>query len=244
MLNNPGAERLGMGGKFAINRGLLTELDNEELAVLASGGGARRSPWRQGNGAGGLPGGIARCDDGSATDYAGTAVGERNSLRVCSTRNTITPNARPTGPLSAAAGYDPEAAAFTLQEKSWRCLPGQGEASWLDGLFASHPPSTERVANNRSLVRQMRAEGFDGGELGTERYRAALARLEADADAYEAYDKAREALRDKRLMTRNRWCSRRLHSSRARRRFAECGELRVAAERYAEGLNHRPGDRV
>ena len=43
-----------------------------------------------------------------------------------------------------AAGYDPRAA-VTLQETFVRLSEGT-QTGWLEGLFASHPPSAERVA--------------------------------------------------------------------------------------------------
>jgi tetratricopeptide (TPR) repeat protein len=65
-------------------------------------------------------------------------------------------------------------------------------------LFASHPPSAERVANNRTLVTDLRAEGFADGEFGADAYQAALRPLRRDLAAYEAYDEARAALADDR----------------------------------------------
>src|SRR5690606_9196281 len=65
----------------------------------------------------------------------------------------------------AAAGYDPTAA-ITLQEKFVRLSEGRGDPGWLAGLFASHPPSTERVERNRETAASLPA----GGEIGRERY--------------------------------------------------------------------------
>lgn len=68
----------------------------------------------------------------------------------------------------AQAGYDP-AAAVSLQEAFVRLSEGR-QSGWLEGLFASHPPSAERVQNNRQLVAQLRSEGFTEGELGEQRF--------------------------------------------------------------------------
>ncbi len=62
--------------------------------------------------------------------------------------------------LMKATGYDPSAA-VTLQETFVR-LSENKKQNWLDGLFASHPPSQERVAKNRETVAALGA----GGELG------------------------------------------------------------------------------
>src|SRR5690606_35824704 len=70
--------------------------------------------------------------------------------------------------LMKAAGYDP-AAAVTLQETFVRLSEGRS-SGWLEGLFASHPPSEERVARNRKTAA---ARGAGGG-LGTERSQAKL----------------------------------------------------------------------
>jgi len=87
-----------------------------------------------------------------------------------------------------AAGYD-TAAAVTLQEKFVALAEGR-EAGWLDGLFASHPPSTERVANNREALAAFPA----GGDLGRARYQERLAYLRARNDAYDQAERARQLL--------------------------------------------------
>ncbi len=83
------------------------------------------------------------------------------------------------------AGYDPREA-VALQETFVR-LAEDGESSWLEGLFASHPPSRERVDNNRRSVAELNNAA---GEIGRERYQRNLARLVRTRPAYEAYDEA------------------------------------------------------
>jgi predicted Zn-dependent protease len=86
------------------------------------------------------------------------------------------------------AGYDPRGA-ITLQEKFVELSEATGRnQSWLEGLFASHPPSPERVATNKATLAEL---GNPGGELGKERYAAHMAPLLA---IKPAYDKADEAL--------------------------------------------------
>jgi predicted Zn-dependent protease len=89
------------------------------------------------------------------------------------------------------AGYDP-AAAISLQETFVRLSEGRNQG-WLEGLFASHPPSQERVDQNRET-----AERLDmGGELGEARFKKKIAHLLETKEAYAAYDKGRKALKDK-----------------------------------------------
>jgi tetratricopeptide (TPR) repeat protein len=70
------------------------------------------------------------------------------------------------------------------------------DASWLEGMFASHPPSQERVNNNRGLVETLREEGFTNGEYGADRYQAAVRQIRQDQQAYADHDAARKALVD------------------------------------------------
>jgi predicted Zn-dependent protease len=86
------------------------------------------------------------------------------------------------------AGYDPIAAVH-LQETFVRLHDGK-EPNWLAGLFATHPPSPERVRNNQKLLAKL---GKPGGDLGKARYQKAIAHLRKTQKAYEHYAKASEA---------------------------------------------------
>ncbi len=189
------------GGKISINRGLLTELESEaELAAVLGHeivhAAAKHSASRMSQGmllqAGVM--GVALATQGS--DYAQLAnmtAGLGAQLVVQKYGRDAEREADFYGTrFMARAGYDPYAA-VTLQETFLRLSEGRRQ-TWVEGLFASHPPSAERVANNRSLVRGLRAEGFTGGEFGADAYQAALRPLRADADAYAAYDGARQLL--------------------------------------------------
>jgi predicted Zn-dependent protease len=87
------------------------------------------------------------------------------------------------------AGYDPQAA-VELQRTFVRLSEGR-ESNWLDGLFASHPPSMERVEANQRTAAELNREG----ELGTERYAAVMQPLLRDQPAYKKYTQGREALK-------------------------------------------------
>ena len=185
------------GGKIAINRGLLAELRNEaelaavlghEIAHAAARHGAKRI--ERGYAAQAVLIGVAVGSSGSR--YAAQAVGGTQILAGL-LNQTYSRNAEREADFygtkfMAKAGYDPYAA-VTLQETFVR-LAGQRQSNWLEGLFASHPPSTERVSNNRQLLKQLRAEGFTGGELNQPAYAAAMTPLTRYADAYEAFDEA------------------------------------------------------
>jgi predicted Zn-dependent protease len=84
------------------------------------------------------------------------------------------------------AGYDLQAA-VSLQELFVRKYSAGTEQDWMTGLFASHPPSQERVDANRRTMKEM---GGPGGDLGTERYQAAMAGLKRAAPAYEKHQQA------------------------------------------------------
>jgi predicted Zn-dependent protease len=91
----------------------------------------------------------------------------------------------------ARAGYDPRAA-IALQETFVRLAKGENPG-WLEGLFASHPPSQERVDANRETAKSLPS----GGELGVERYQRMIAQVKKATPAYAAYDQGRKALAKK-----------------------------------------------
>jgi predicted Zn-dependent protease len=86
------------------------------------------------------------------------------------------------------AGYDPQGA-IQLQETFVELSKARNQ-DWINGLFASHPPSTERVKNNIKTAQGLPA----GGEMGKEIYRQKMAYLKRVQPAYDAYDEARKAV--------------------------------------------------
>lgn len=188
------------GGKIAINRGLLTELHSEaELAAVLGHeivhAAARHSARQMERGMllQGLV--LATAVATSDSDYGMLAVGGANVAGQLLTQK-YSRGAELEADLygmryMSKAGYDPQGA-VTLQETFVRLSEGRNE-SWLNGLFASHPPSTERVETNI----QTAASLPHGGELGDERYARAMAKTEKLIPAYKAYDEGREALGEK-----------------------------------------------
>lgn len=193
------------GGKIAINRGLLYEMDSEAELAAVLGHEVVHSAAR--HGAQSVERGMllqgalvvtAVAASVSDNPYAGAIVGGaqvgaqlinqrygRDAERESDLYGTR---------YMAQAGYDPQGA-VELQESFVRLSEGRAPG-WLDGLFSSHPPSQERVENNRQLAAQLRAEGFTGGENGEQRYRQRTASLMANKPAYDAFDQANTLLRE------------------------------------------------
>jgi predicted Zn-dependent protease len=92
------------------------------------------------------------------------------------------------------AGYDPWGA-VTLQETFVRLSQQEGakKQGWLDGLFASHPPSAERVEKNKATATELGR----GGASGADQYTARMKSLRAVEPAYRKYDEALTAARKK-----------------------------------------------
>jgi beta-barrel assembly-enhancing protease len=132
-----------------------------------------------------------------------------------------------------AAGYDPRAA-VSLQETFVRLSEGR-RANWLEGLFASHPPSAERVARNRGTAQQL----GDGGVLGTERYAARLAPMLKVKPAYDKYDEALAALRKKDPSRARALANEAVRLEPREGRFHQLlGDIAVNEKRHRDALPH------
>ncbi len=185
------------GGKIAINRGLLTELKSEAELAAVLGHEVVHAAAR--HGAKGMERGIL---------LQGALV-----VATIATQNTGYANIAQMGASVGAqlvtqkygrdaeresdyygmrymsrAGYDPQGA-VDLQKTFVKLSEGRSQ-DWLSGLFASHPPSQERVENN---IRDAAALP-KSGEVGRDRYQQKIAHLTKSKPAYDAYDEAQEAL--------------------------------------------------
>ncbi len=187
------------GGKIAVNRGLLTELQSEAELAAVLGHEIVHAAARHGALAmqrGLLLQSVVMATQVAAerTNFGGLTVGAASlGAQLVSQRNSR--GAELESDLygmryMAAAGYDPRAA-ITLQETFVRLSEQNGaDQGRLAALFASHPPSTERVQRNRETAATLPMSG----EIGRERYQAATAALRQRQPAYDAYDKGRAAL--------------------------------------------------
>ncbi len=185
------------GGKVAVNRGLLLELDNEAELAAVLGHEVTHAAARHGAQAmerGMLMQGavLAAAIGASGSDYGGMVVGASQVGAALITTKYGRDAEREADLYGTRwmkkAGYDPMAA-VTLQETFVR-LSNDRRSDWLGGLFASHPPSAERVANNRALVAEIGA----GGMLGREQFVAATSKIRASKGAFDAMDEGRKAL--------------------------------------------------
>ena len=88
----------------------------------------------------------------------------------------------------AKAGYDAQAA-VDLQ-KTFVRLAEDKKPSWLSGLFASHPPSRERVLANRKSVAMLKS----GGQRDRATYQTVIHDLKKAQPAYDKLQKGYELL--------------------------------------------------
>ncbi|MFW2438261.1 MAG: M48 family metalloprotease [Arenicellales bacterium] len=185
------------GGKIALNRGLLTELASEaELAAVLgheiTHAAAKHSAKSMSRGVL-IQGAVLAAVIGTqGTDYAqltqmGAGIGSQMVTQKYG-RDAERESDLYGMKYMAKAGYDPQGA-VDLQKTFVRLSEGKRQ-DWLSGLFASHPPSQERVENNIKIA----AELPEGGKKGIDRFQSKTAHLKRTKPAYEAYDEGRKAL--------------------------------------------------
>ena len=185
------------GGKLALNRGLLTELKSEaELAAVLAheivhaaarhGASAVERGTLLSAGAAVISVLTADKRGGELIDVA--TQGGAMLLNFRFGREHELEADRYGMDYMLRAGYDPKAA-VELQETFVR-LSGDKKPNWLEGMFATHPPSQERVDANRAKAAGMPAGLFRGEDV----YRQKLAFLNKTRPAYAAHDEGRKLL--------------------------------------------------
>lgn len=190
------------GGKIAINRGLLTELEDEAQLASILGheivhAAARHSVQRMQQGmliSAGVAGlGFALSDnEWAGLIMGGAAMGAQLALAQYSQGDELESDHYGIRYMKEA-GYDPQAA-VELQEIFVRLSEGRNP-SFIEGMFATHPPSRKRVRENQELVNKIGA----GGYRGKEAYQKKLSFLRDRQPAYEAHDEARKLAGDDKL---------------------------------------------
>ncbi len=203
VLNNDTPNAWAMpGGKLAINRGLLVQLEDEaqlaavlvhEIVHAAARHGASAKTQQMVVGAGALLAGVAIAN--KKPEYGILAVGAlavgANAWNSKYSRDHELDSDKYGIKYMVKAGYDPQGA-VELQELFVRMFDKQ-EPGWLEGMFASHPPSRDRVAANRAEI----AKYPKAGTRNKEAFQRALGQLKKDKDAYKNYEDAMKAAKSK-----------------------------------------------
>lgn len=189
------------GGKMAINRGLLVHLNDEaQLAAVlgheivhaaARHGAAQQTKGTLVNAGVMLAGVAASSQDSQYGTLALGALGVGANAWMSKYSREHELQADKYGiDYMVKAGYDPMGA-VELQQTFVKFSNGQ-ESGWLEGLFASHPPSQERVEANRRM-----AANHPGGARNKAAFDRAMAQLRKDGKAYDNYQAAIKATNDK-----------------------------------------------
>jgi len=190
-------------GKIAINRGLLVQLESEaQLAAVLSHevvhAAARHGAQRMRDtmlvqaGIAGL--GLTLADnDYRSLIIGGASLGAQLTVAKYGRDHELESDLYGMKYM-AKAGYDLQGA-VDLQTLFVKLSKGQ-KSSWIDGLFASHPPSPERVAENKKHMLSLQNQTA-GKFTGEKEYQTALANLRKQQPAYDLADQASQALHKK-----------------------------------------------
>ncbi|PID61620.1 MAG: peptidase M48 [Gammaproteobacteria bacterium] len=185
------------GGKISINRGLLTELkDESELAAVLGHeivhAAARHGAQGQTRGLGLQLGVITASVIGAREGYGQEAqlVSSVGAQLINSRygRGAELEADRYGMEYMARSGYDPEGA-VDLQRTFVELSEGRSNDAFSK-LFASHPPSEERVRKNIETAAALPHTG----NRGADRYLKNIGTLRKTEKAYELYEQAQAAL--------------------------------------------------
>jgi predicted Zn-dependent protease len=230
------------GGKIAINRGLLTELGSEaELAAVlgheAVHAAARHTAKQISRSQIMQVGVAATAIASSSSDYGNLLAGGASTLAQLSLskygRSAELESDLYGMQYMSKAGYDPMGA-VSLQ-KTFVRLSEDRQSDWLSGLFASHPPSAERVETNIATAATLPA----GGESGRDEYQAAMRKTMSAKPAYEAYDEGRKALAEDKIEEALGLANTALGIFNDEAHFhALRGDARLAADKYSMAITN------
>jgi predicted Zn-dependent protease len=181
-------------GKIAINRGLLLKLENEAQLAAVLGheivhAAARHGAQQQRDnmiaqvGITGLGLGLSN-NDYRDLIIGGAALGAKLTTAKYGRDHELESDEHGMKYM-AKAGYDLQGA-VELQ-KVFVELSKQHKSSWFQGLFASHPPSQERVEAN---IKYAATHPVPNAFTGRKEYQQAIAYLSSKAEAYELADQA------------------------------------------------------
>jgi beta-barrel assembly-enhancing protease len=249
VLNNSVPNAWAMpGGKIAVNRGLLTELKNEsELAAVLGHeivhAAARHGAKAQERGTlmqvgmvaaqvGAVVGGVDADVAGMA--LAGAGVGLQMTQMKYGRDQELQSDFYGMQYMQRA-GYDLNGA-ITLQETFVRLSSGHGEKeNAFEQLFASHPPSPERVAKNKVTAATLGV----GGEVGEQRYQTRIAALTKAKPAYDKFDQAVAALKKKEFSVATSLANEANQLLPDEGRFHELlGEIALSQKHFKEAIPH------
>lgn len=186
------------GGKIAINRGLLMVLEDEaqlasvlghEVVHAAARHGALQMTQQQILGIGVSAVSVIGGDSGLGTTITQGAALGTGAFQAKYGRDHEFDADEHGIKYMVKAGYDPYAA-VELQELFVKMSAGK-QANWLEGLFATHPPSKERAERNRAA-----ASSLPKGTRNKAQYDAAMKQVRKDKGAYELHNQAVKANAD------------------------------------------------
>ncbi len=184
------------GGKIAINRGLLLELNSEaELAAVLAheivhsaarhGAQMMEKSILMGIGILGLEG--LMHDHKYEDVVVGSAAVGAGLITLQYSRQAELEADKYGIKYMSKAGYNPKAAVI-LQETFLR-LEREKDPQWMGGLFSTHPPSQERLEANKVTTAQ-----YPGGFFGWQEYDEAMGELKRTQEAYVDLDNGYIAL--------------------------------------------------
>lgn len=209
VLDNPVPNAWALpGGKIAINWGLLLEMQDEAELAAVIGHEITHATARHGAksmerglllqaGMAGLMIGVGASDIDRGAGMAvltGAAVGGQVINSKYGRSAELESDKYGIGYM-VKLGYDPRAA-IQLQETFVRLSEGR-KSNFIEGLFATHPPSLERVeANRKTAAKYLGSPPIGGWKINREEYQAQIAPLHNLLKSNKELEKASHAFRE------------------------------------------------